>query len=343
MSELARRSEIVPDQQLSLFELADIANREHRLVIEAVGSMVEHATRAGDALIAAKVKVRHGDWLPWLADNFDASERTAQVYMQIASNPQISADLVEPSIQKVLKAIPGKRSSEGLDRQSIFVVGDADDWSLATWADRASSKPRLLDLFCGAGGAGMGYYGAGFEVIGVDREPQPHYPFEFIQADALEVPALFIQDYFAAVHASPPCQHYANVTRWRGDHEQHPDLIGPTRKLLEQTGLPWVIENVPSEFLRADFHLCGTTLGLPVRRHRDFETNWSGLVLAHGCQHRATDFSFDHGGKQTESTYREAMGCRWMTVDESREAVPPAYTELIGRQLLEHVRMRAVA
>src|SRR5581483_2394046 len=158
-------------------------------------------------------------------------------------------------------------------------------------------RPRLLDLFCGAGGAAMGYHRAGFDVVGVDIRPQPNYPFEFIRDDALEYlhwlvagsgGPCWLED-FAAIHASPPCQHYANVTRWRVAQSEHPDLIAPTRGPLQATGLPWVIENVRTRELRADFMLCGTALGLPVRRHRYFETNWSGLVMSTPCQHRPSD------------------------------------------------------
>lgn len=208
------------------------------------------------------------------------------------------------------------------------------------------TKPRLLDLFCGAGGCSVGYARAGFEVVGVDLAPQPRYPFEFHQADALAVlnRAHSLDPLaFDAIHASPPCQHYANVTRWRGAPGDHPDLIAPTRVALEATGRSWVMENVRTRALRADFMLCGTAVGLRVRRHRHFETNWSGLVMSLGCHHRPDDFAFDHGGKQPESVYRDAMGCGWMTVEESREAVPPAYTELIGHQLLQHLRMKEAA
>jgi hypothetical protein len=199
-----------------------------------------------------------------------------------------------------------------------------------------------LDLFCGAGGSSMGYYRAGFDVTGVDNQPQPRYPFSFVQADALEYVAAHGREY-DVLFASPPCQHYANVTSWRGDQEEHPDLIAPTRELLEATGLPYVIENVRTRELRADFMLCGTAFGQPFRRHRYFETNWSGQTMSHPCQHRASDFAFDHGGKQPESVYRDAMGCEWMTVDESREAVPPVYTEFIGTQLLAHLEQKAAA
>lgn len=204
-------------------------------------------------------------------------------------------------------------------------------------------RPRLLDLFCGAAGAAMGYHRAGFEVVGVDIEPQPNYPFEFHRGDALTVGEwLYGDDTFDVIHASPPCQHYASVTAWRGKQADHPDLIGPTRELLEETGLPWVMENVRTHALRPCVVLCGTALGLRVRRHRGFETNWNGgLMLAHPCQHRPDDYSFDHGGKQDESVYRAAMGCEWMTVRESREAIPPAYTEHIGHYLLQHLRHNA--
>jgi hypothetical protein len=210
-------------------------------------------------------------------------------------------------------------------------------------------RPRLLDLFCGAGGAAVGYHRAGFEVVGVDIAPQPNYPFEFIQADALCVLGWAGSEWyidtreFAAIHASPPCQHYANVTRWKGEQLDHPDLIGPVRELLESKHLPYVIENVRTSALRADFMLCGSAFHLPIRRHRYFETNWSGLVMSYGCRHQDSDYSFDHGGKQPESVYRDSMGCGWMTVLESREAIPPAYTEFIGTQLLAHIETQVPA
>lgn len=202
-------------------------------------------------------------------------------------------------------------------------------------------KPRLLDLFCGAGGCSTGYARAGFEVEGIDLAPQPNYPFPFMQADALDFLREVEPGDFDAIAASPPCQHYAGVTAWRGDQSSHPDLVGPTRELLEQTGLPWVMENVREAPVRADFMLCGTALGLKVRRHRHFETNWSGMVMGHPCRHHPDDFSFDHGAKQPETVYREAMGCDWMTVKESRNAIPPAYTEVIGSRLMEVVMARA--
>jgi DNA (cytosine-5)-methyltransferase 1 len=204
-------------------------------------------------------------------------------------------------------------------------------------------KPRLLDLFCGAGGAAVGYHRAGFDVVGVDNRPQPNYPYEFVQGDALKFlrSQTFAVAGFDAIHASPPCQHYANVTLWKKEADDYPALIEPTRELLEATELPWVIENVRTRAVRADYMLCGTALGLPIRRHRYFETNWSGLQMSHGCQHRSSDYSFDHGSKQPESVYRDAMGCEWMTVQESRESIPPAYTEFIGTQLLANLKLAA--
>jgi hypothetical protein len=205
---------------------------------------------------------------------------------------------------------------------------------------------RILDLFCGAGGAAKGYQDAGWEVVGVDIVPQKNYLYEFWQRDALyllENRREEIADQFDAIHSSPPCQHYANVTSWRGDQDEHPALIAPLRELLEATGLPYAIENVETKELRPDFILCGSNFGLPLRRHRYFETNWSGPVQMSLCQHRATDYSFDHGGKQPESIYRDAMGVPWMTVRESRQAIPPAYTEYIGTQLLDYLREEMAA
>lgn len=211
------------------------------------------------------------------------------------------------------------------------------------------SRPRLLDLFCGAGGAAVGYHRAGFEVVGVDIADQPNYPFEFIQGDALEMLWAHgewgIPADFDAVHASPPCQFYAGSTAWRGRRENHPDLIAPVQELLRATGLPYVLENVPDarRHLRHPLLLCGTGLGLPFRRHRYFELAWPWPAMQHPCHHRAADYSFDHGAKQPESVYRDAIGCEWMTVEESRQAIPPAYTELIGTHLMAEVEARAAA
>lgn len=174
----------------------------------------------------------------------------------------------------------------------------------------------------------MGYHRAGFDVVGVDVRPQPRYPFAFVQDDALVTPL----DGFDAIHASPPCQGYANVTRWRGDPEAHPRLIEAVRARLAAAGVPWVIENVRTPALRSPVVLCGTALGVRVRRHRYFELPWLPFGLVPPCRH-GDELPFDHGGAWTESDYRAALGCEWMTVREARQAIPPAYTEWVGREL----------
>ncbi len=196
--------------------------------------------------------------------------------------------------------------------------------------------PRLLDLFCGSGGASMGYVRAGFEVVGVDIMPMPHYPFEFCLADALEYLLNGGWKGFDCIHASPPCQAYSRSTAWRGNRASHPDLIAATRDAIEATGLPYVIENVQEarHLLRFPLMLCGSMFGLPIQRHRYFECPALGLVLLPDCRHRPEDFSHDHGKKQTEAVYRDAMGCDWMTVHEARQAIPPAYTEFLGLKLM---------
>ncbi len=184
----------------------------------------------------------------------------------------------------------------------------------------------------------MGYLRAGFtDIVGVDIKPQPRYPFEFVQGDALEYLAEHGSK-FDLIHASPPCQAYSRATAWRGTRSNHPDMIGSVRIELVETHTSYVIENVQEArvLLRNPIMLCGSHFGLPIRRHRYFEIPSLGLVLTHVCRHLASDFSHDHGGKQTESVYRDALGCTWMTVQDAREAIPPAYTEWIGRQLLEY-------
>jgi DNA (cytosine-5)-methyltransferase 1 len=200
------------------------------------------------------------------------------------------------------------------------------------------SRPRLLDLFCGAGGAAMGYHRAGFDVVGVDINPQPHYPFEFIQANILDIfnrPSArhgwsWVRS-FNAIHASPPCQHYANVTKWTGVPDDHSALLAPTRAALRAYDRPYVIENVRTSALRSPVVLCGSQFGLPIRRHRYFESNVALPWFLPPCQHRSTDLAFEHKG---ERAYAVAMGVPWMTNVESRQAIPPAFSEWIGTQLL---------
>ena len=216
-------------------------------------------------------------------------------------------------------------------------------------------RPRLLDTFCGGGGAGTGYHRAGFEVVGVDIEPQKRYPFEFIRADALK----FITEHgreFDVIHASPPCQKFTtlqNINRAQGRHNDHIDLISASRSLLMETGKPYVIENVQGAPLKTQIILCGHSLGLTrLARHRHFESNY--LLFAPPCSHRRSMLPIigvygnrPDGHRVSERQYRltrtarsleegsEIMGIDWMNWDELKEAIPPAYTEWIGRQLME--------
>lgn len=235
-----------------------------------------------------------------------------------------------------------------------------------------TTKPRLLDLFCGAGGAAMGYHRAGFEVVGVDAKPQPDYPFEFHQADAMTYPL----DGFDAIHASPPCQAYTSMRhmgKTAGDGA--PDLVDATRARMEGSGLPWIMENVVGSPLRNPLMLCGSMFGLGVdrngewqelRRHRLFES--SHLLFGLPCDHsggstipvwgdgrpsrrearkaRAIAIYGDHPQRTLKDvTYRvnrahslaegqTAMGIDWMPWKTLTQAIPPAYTEWIGRQLM---------
>ncbi|HSE45398.1 MAG TPA: DNA cytosine methyltransferase [Gemmatimonadales bacterium] len=212
-------------------------------------------------------------------------------------------------------------------------------------------KPRLLDLFCGAGGAAMGYHRAGFEVVGVDIKPQPRYPFEFVQYDALQYvadwhPETPLAEEFDAIHASPPCQAYSKA--WKIRQGEHPDLIGPTRELLEATGLPYAIENVKGAPLRDPVLLEGQMFPeLRTHRPRLFETNWPLDVpllrlspprqAKMGRQPKGDEWIQVVGHAEPAHKAREAMGIDWMTRDELSEAIPPAYTEFIGTQLLAYL------
>lgn len=199
--------------------------------------------------------------------------------------------------------------------------------------------PLLLDLFCKAGGAGMGYHRAGFDVIGVDIEPQPNYPFKFVQADAIEY---LLKDgkRFDAIHASPPCQAYSNAAKIM--KRQHPDLIAATRDAMPPVA--WVIENVEGSPLIAPITLCGGMFGLGTYRHRLFESNRTLRTPEHAPHTKRTtkmgrrpqhgEMMHVVGNFSGVAEARAAMGIDWMTRDELREAIPPAYAEWIGRQLL---------
>jgi DNA (cytosine-5)-methyltransferase 1 len=225
------------------------------------------------------------------------------------------------------------------------------------------SRPRILDLFCKAGGAGKGYADAGFEVVGVDIEPQPRYPFEFHHADALEVLRILVAggtwqgytlDDFDAIHASPPCQAFSTL-RHRTDGD-YPDLIAATREHLRASGRPYVIENVVGAPLVNPLLLCGSSFGLGVdgrqlRRHRQFESNVP--MMAPPCQHIGDVvgvYGTGGGGQMTRgykargvAEARETLSTPWMTLAECAQAIPPAYTSWVGSYLLVEIRARAKA
>lgn len=228
---------------------------------------------------------------------------------------------------------------------------------------------RLLDLFCGAGGAAVGYHRAGFdEIVGVDIKPQPRYPFTFVRADAMTYPL----DGFDAIHASPPCQAHTSL-RSMWNSKNHEDLLTPAMARFDaEAKVPWVAENVMGAPMRAAIRLCGTSFGLgtgtaELRRHRYFEL--AGFVMfAPPCAHYSRSLVIGVYGDGNGRDYRkhpvrpntdgvwgsaggssvrdgtqqfstaeraEAMGIDWMTGDELSQAIPPAYTEYIGRRLLE--------
>lgn len=215
------------------------------------------------------------------------------------------------------------------------------------------SRPRLLDLFCGAGGAAMGYHRAGFVVVGVDIAPQPHYPFEFHREDALDVLAKHGRE-FDAVHASPPCQASTALTKGTNQGREYVNLIPETRHALRALGAPSVIENVQGSDLRRDLTLCGEMFGLDVIRHRYFEVSGFLPVRPEHVPHRGRVRGWRHGayfdgpyvavygdggGKGSVSEWQRAMGMDWTSDRKAiAEAIPPAYTEFIGAQLLAHLR-----
>jgi DNA (cytosine-5)-methyltransferase 1 len=229
---------------------------------------------------------------------------------------------------------------------------------------------KFLDLFCCQGGASTGYTRAGFTVYGVDIDPQPHYPFPFHQGDALDVmrrliageaipfthpsglvELLWLHD-FVAAGASPPCQGYTALKAVHGN--EWPLLIEPTRDLLDEMGIPYVIENVQGSPLRRDMTLCGLMFGLRVFRHRYFELGgWAAAAPAHPSHkgHRVSGWRHgvryegdmvavygEGGGKGSVADWQAAMGIDWTSDRHGiAEAIPPAYTEHIGLQLLEHL------
>jgi DNA (cytosine-5)-methyltransferase 1 len=225
-------------------------------------------------------------------------------------------------------------------------------------------RPRLLDLFCGAGGCAMGYHRAGFEVVGIDCEDQPAYPFLFARIEALWLldvllgggslcPDLFSRFWLKdidVIHASPPCQGYCRLKHLHPT-KTYPMLIPRIRELLSATGKPYVIENVPGAPLNNPVRLCGSSFGLRVRRHRLFESNVS--LAGKRCDHKSQGQPLcvaGSGGKRVNRRVndrggacnyprnildaRDAMGIEWMTRAELSQAIPPPFTEYIGSQLI---------
>ena len=211
---------------------------------------------------------------------------------------------------------------------------------------------RILDLYCCAGGMGYGFHQAGFDVVGVDIEPQPNYPFEFHQGDAIEY-LLSHGEEFDAIHASPPCQAWSPLNAY--NKKTYPELIEPTRAALLKIGAPYVIENVEAarDQLIDPIRLCGTMFDLKVYRHRLFETNFPLSAPVHPVHEllcarngylptEERPFMTVTGGKHSRAWQRaaaQAMGMPWAsTIREICEAIPPAYAQCIGSQLLAGVR-----
>lgn len=219
-------------------------------------------------------------------------------------------------------------------------------------------KMKLLDLFSGAGGAAYGYAQAGFEVVGVDINPQKNYPFRFIQADAIEFLATADLSQFDVIHASPVCKAYTNCNL--SPKEKYPMQIADVRKLLQRSGKPYIIENVMGAkgHMRASLMLCGSMFGLPIQRHRLFEIGGTDLFIMSpsSCDHRRATISIvghsvwdsslpgttrKDGRSRPDSVPVEighaAMGIDWMSKTELAQAIPPAYTRYIGTQLLHYL------
>lgn len=202
-----------------------------------------------------------------------------------------------------------------------------------------------LDLFCGGGGVSVGLKVAGFEVLGVDIENQPEYPFEFVQGDALE----FDLRGFDLVWVSPPCQ--AFIRSGTVNKAGKPDLLSPMRPLLACSGSLTVIENVPGAPMTPDLILCGSMFGLALRRHRWFELNFQCLAPA-ACDHSCPVvgvYGNPHGARGawpsmlpgTMENWREAMGIDWLSARPLSQAIPPAYAEHIGRAAISGLARRA--
>lgn len=210
---------------------------------------------------------------------------------------------------------------------------------------------QLLDLYCCQGGAAAGYYEAGFTtIVGVDINPQPHYPYDFVQADALT----YFEDnneQFDAFHASPPCQAFVALSKLNAANP-HKDFLTPTIERFSKIIRPYVIENVMSAPMNHNLMLCGSSFGLQVRRHRKFLSNV--FIPQPLCDHRGQGTPIGVYGKFTrnkgylygrqahnkEEASTAMGGLPWMTCKGIAEAIPPAYTAYIGRYLIEHLKNR---
>lgn len=225
------------------------------------------------------------------------------------------------------------------------------------------ARPRLLDLFCGAGGCSVGYHRAGFDVVGVDHEPHPDYPFLFMEEDAMDV--LADTDFlgrFDVVHASPPCPRYSAASVVHGNALDHPDLVPPTRQALRAWGGPYVIENVPGAPLDHPLLICGWAMGYRhLRRHRLFESPLPLMSPGCLCPHGDSVSVFGHSGDDRRKAtiaartgtpdrngrirtrahlpiaqVKELMGVEWMTNRaDVADAIPPGYTHYLGEQVID--------
>jgi DNA (cytosine-5)-methyltransferase 1 len=214
-------------------------------------------------------------------------------------------------------------------------------------------KVKLLDLFCKAGGCSAGYHRAGFEVEGVDIEPQPNYPYKFTQMDWLEYIQTHDLSKFDVIHVSPPCHKYSRLNAIN-KVEDYSDLIEPVREELRKIGKPYIIENVVGAPLIEPIELCGTMFGLKVFRHRLFESNMFFFQIPH-AKHDGTTGAHRWPYKPVngylqitgEGNYKFEEGCKAMGIDwmktkkELNNAIPPAYTEWIGTQLLQQIKQTA--
>ena len=267
------------------------------------------------------------------------SEQSNLVAHGLHTDDQGQAISPSPSFEIHQGAFRGLPSS--LCKPSLRTYFDWQD----SWNDDYARRPVLLDLFSGAGGAAFGYYLAGFRVVGVDNVFQKHYPFEFYLADALEYLAQHGAE-FDAIHASPPCQAYSMAGRqWRSGGKEYPDLIDKTRQALLATGKPFVIENVTGAPLINPIVLNAAHFGMNLRRTRLFETSFNipfMLLPKEGPSHfrmgrppKNDDPIVPVGHFSNILKARTVMGIDWMTGAELSQAIPPAYTEYIGLQLMQ--------